>query len=296
MGFWVGFTRQFNTMQDRRERRELLMKELGASRQEELLKLTSARTSRTEAKTKEQASMKLLQQKVGNAEGGEEWLAAIASSRLATETVSMLAETEKDALDQGRSLKLEGSALISAFTPFAADDGPEIRPSINLRRALANPDSLTEDSVYFEAMQEAAQLGAPKNESVLSVNTDALRSSNSRDRTEAEEQFNTQLARNLSLRGPSVRPDVLALGNNENLAAQSEAMNKWVYSPEGFQVYSDMVGNQEVPSYQAIREIGGTFQPLKEAYELRQNWDTLSPEEQEEALGRYQFLQPHVGE
>lgn len=297
MGFWVGFTRQFNEMQDRRQRRELLMQELGAKRQEKLHTLVKGKTARTKAKAKEQASMKALKARVGNAEGGEEWLASIAQSRLATETLNMVEAAEADARKGGGSLNLKGSALVGNVTPYAGEDGVELRPSLNLQRMLSNPTALADNNNYSAALQEAAALGAPRQEGRVVINPEALNTNNARDRTEASDMFFTRLGEDLAKRGdPALTVDINQMFNDENPTARSQARNKWVNSPEGFQIYQDMVTNQDVPGYSSLTDMGGTFAPLADAYQVHQGWDDLEEDAQNEALQRFEFLTPFVGD
>lgn len=312
MGFWAGFADEFSKMIDRQERRELLMQELGATRQSALIKAYQARTTRTSSRAQEEGALKLIQARVGDVEGGEEFLEALRTTGTASIALKKIAEVEGKPGEN--ELYLTGETLINSFN-IAGGDNPDIRPSRFLQNLIAGDSRRLADNETFAAAQlEVGSL--PKEESgVVDFNPRAVFQGSNKVRGDVSEVFFSNLATRTALGAQTAEQrakqaelagdmeaasqarrvagdlrTATSLLNSEDSGAKTQARATWAISPYGLKTYEEMATNPEIPSYQELNKMDGVFAPLRSAYDLNQNWDSLSPEEQEEGINKYPFL------
>lgn len=301
MGFWAGFMQQYNIIKDRKERKELLMQEIGSKRQDAIIKLLAAKGKRTKVAGDERAALKALASRVGDADGGREWLSAIAQANMASETLKGIRELELD--NESKELSLRGEALINAVTPFYDDETG--KPNVNVPQSLEeiirmNPTDFANDDVfgpmYASALQEAEGGGQ---QGVIDIDPQKVHSGNNKLRREALEYFDQRLIEAFSpLVGNQTTQQNVELVSyledlgGDNKTAASRARSKLMLQPQTLEIYRDMVNNQDIPSYNVIRDMGGEFDVLGEASDLVDQWDRFDPNEQEDHLTRYGFLKP----
>lgn len=305
MGFWSGFAQGFTEAQDRRERRKLLMQELGQKRQDALLKAYQGKYAKTESRGQQEAALQELQARIGDAEGGEELIEALRKTGTALDASNLIAEIESK--DKTGELNLTGETLVNSLRVYGGDEA-RVEPSAFLQNILRNPDLLVNPENYAIAASEIASMPEGGKTGLVRINNAATYAGGNEGRTDAVKTYYSYLSTNLANALTSTNPDgtskfstktamdmekAISDLNSDKPQVQKKAAAYWTNSPYGLEAYQKMM-DSEVPAFQDIGTVPD-FETLNTAYDYSKNWETLAPEQKEEALRQYPYIPSYLG-
>lgn len=301
MGFVAGFSDQLNKIIDRKERRDLLKDELNTRRQETLIELQAKLGKRQGAAADQTAAIQALTARVGETEGGKEWVTAVAKSGKAGEVLSTINDLELK--DPSKELRLQGSALIDGFRPFYTEQG---RPDVK----LPNPETilqtdLSDSETWLRTLRQTQQAvvnqSAPR-VGVVDVNPQAAFSASNKSREDVTREFDRLLVTSVAEKtskgtdeeNAKLVRDINALqGTNET--AKANARTRLKQSPEGFRVFMDLMDAADtIPAYGAIAGLLDFRDFAEVRREILPQLPNLKPENKEAALRMWPYLRDYI--
>ncbi len=298
MGFAAGFMNQWNIIEDRKQKREMLNQQISAKRQETLVDLMAARQKRTQVSTDESGALMAIQERLKDADGqplpgSQEYLETVGKAGAASSIMQTILDREAKVDDN--NLSIRGTTLMEAFTPYYQDGQPQIN--------LPSLDDIYESDLSDteEYLEMKSRIGLPQKpaEPFVDVDTKTLFAANKANRDEAKEEFDRLLLERFSAVSDSdptkanvqLTEDLNALAGT-NVTLRNNARRRLMMSPEGMEVYSEMLeAAGEVPVYGVISSLPGSFNDLREVWGIYNAWERVSPENQNIALQKYPFLE-----
>jgi hypothetical protein len=294
MSFIVGFMDQYNRIQDKKEKRELLAQELRAKRENELIGLIGKRQKRTKASANESSALNALSVRIGDAEGKDDYLRAVAKAGVAGQIMGGINELELD--DPNRELRLEGRNIMDNFSVFYEEGSPSVKTPTLQDIEGASYEELRQMKVDLLSATEAPS------SSYVDVNTQGVFAGSNRLRSEAQSQYDNLLVETFSGSvTDSTEPENVAMVQaindlqSDSPVARTRARNKLMRTPEGVAIYGQMMEmSANIPSFGVLKDIPGTFNELDRAYYVVSNWDRLNDENRSRALQAFPYIQSLV--
>lgn len=294
MSFIGGFMDQYNRIQDRNLRKELLMEELGAKQREKVLALAAKAGQRSGVAAGETNALQALRARLGDAEGAEEYLATVGRAGKASDIMGAINELELD--DPNKELNLRGNSIIDNFTVYT---DPENGASVK----FPTPQEIMGASLEELRTMETDLMSAAgrTDSSFVDINPQGVFSGSNKVRSEAMEQYSGILTQTLSgYVGDNPSPENANLMkdlndlSSDNAVTASRARGRLMRTPEGYKAYLDMV-NSDIPSHRAVSQMPefDVFRSdeFMNAIRYYNGWDTLTPENQQKVLRKYPMLQ-----
>lgn len=306
MSFWAGFAEGFSEARDRRERRELLMQELGNKRYDAALKAYQAKVAKTESRSQQEAALQMLKGRLQDAEGGEELLEALRKNGLAVDAAKFVTKFELD--DKNKEVDLTGDNLVNAIRVYGGEDA-RIEPSLWLRNIMQTPEAFTDPEVAAKATAQIAGLTEGGKTGILDINPRAVYSGGNEGRKTAQEVYVNSLSAKLMAASAATNPDgSYRFPPNERInmekavndlssdteSVRQKAMLYWSNSPYGLEAYEEMQ-NSDIPAYGDIGDVLGATSATKTAADYSNRWDNLSEEERQQAVTQYPWLPAYKG-
>ena len=294
MSFIAGFMEQYNRIEDRNERARMLDQELRAKRENELISLVAKRRQRTQAATNEGAALNALASRVGNVEGSQEYLQAVAKAGVASDIMGSISSFETD--DPNKELRLEGRNIMDNFTVFYQEGTPAARVPTLKDIEGASYDELRQMKVDLLSATESPS------QAVVDVNTQGVFSGSNKLRNEAQTTFDQLLVEEFApmLEGDPTPENVELIKaindlESDSVVARSRARNRLMRSPQGVSIYNQMMEmSATIPSFGVLKDMPGAFNELGNANYIVNNWDALTEDRKALALKRFPYIQSLV--
>lgn len=290
MGFWAGFYEAWEKYDDREEKRKLLEKQIGAKRKDQILTLANKVGIRGASEAINRDALTFLANRIGDAEGGQEKLSAIAKSGLATQVVKDIKEAE-----QKHDIIIKGPTLVDHVQIFPGQEGERPQHRFTLKQLLEMPEeAFANDKLHAEVLAPLVQQkqGSP---GLVDIDPTLYRSTDSNVVDSTMDEFDRRLVEHITpvagnhtegIQNPELYAQLQALsGSDPN--ARANARTNLMNSAFGLEVYRDMVSNPERPQYSVLKSSGGMFNRLQSASEAYDKWNTYSPEEQDFYRDKY---------
>lgn len=296
MSFVAGFMDQYNKIQDRNLRKELLDQELGVKQKEKVLDLANKYRQRSSVADGEVNALRALKQRLGDEEGADEYLATVAKSGMASTIMKSINGLELD--DPNKELRLRGASIMDNFTVYTDPDSG--RPQMKVPTPQEILGASREELTKMEADLMVAG-GATKDTSYVDINPQGVFSANNKLRTEAMDQFTStltsRLSQTLDTQDPSQAAELMKDmedAGSSNAVTASRGLSSMMKTPEGFGVYIEMLSYAgETPSFGVVENMP-EFDRYRKAMPFYQNWETLRPENRQRVIQEFPFLEPWV--
>lgn len=296
MSFAAGFVDQMNKIQDRNLKKELLSQEMRGRREESLLALMAKRRARTAAATDETSSINALKARVGEVDGGVEFLDQVVGAGASSSIMSDILAKEANA--EGAGLRIAGESIVKNYSVFPGEKGPEV--------SMPSPDQVFGASAEQLRQMQFDLMATPEgggSKPFIDVNSQGLFSSSAKDRAEAVNVFNGLLTTNVAnaIDNSTEEENVQLRSNLDKLNSSSltasnqgrAALLKTPYAVDAYMGLMKHAADTTTPTFSSLA-VMPEYSLLGKAAQAVELWDEFSPEVQLEVLQQFPYIETLV--